>query len=282
MIRFFNTLNIGGGVITPTPPPAQEYDYDLFIIGGQSNMDGRNQFVERPAWLQAGATIPNCKMWDSTKNQFDNWNLSTNSGASASAYLNQLWALDSVFFHRLDIDLGIKPFLIKRTQGGTAIYLNTSEKGCWNIDFDAIDLLSGTPALLRDLTDRINAAVSYLNSVGKTYKFRGFIWHQGESDADLGATAQNQYYQNFKDVIVHIRNVTSEPNLPAIYGMIPDASASFNLTIRNAQIQIASEDDNAYLADLSDLTLMDAWHFDSASSIVAGNRYADIFINNNL
>lgn len=273
---FFSAINGGGmGGATPIVPPSKLYDYDLFIDAGQSNIDGRNVFSERPSFILSDGKVPNCKMWNGS--QFEDWQLGVNSGLIVPASTD--WSFDCVCHYNISQSLSITPFIIKRSEGGTAIEPNITTKGCWNVNFASIP--SGEKILLQELEIKINAAKTYLDSIGKTYKFRGLIWHQGEAD-EYTIDGRNNYYQNFKAVISYIRGIVSDPLMPVIFGMIPNASASYNLTIRNAQIQIDNEDANAYLVDLSDLTLQDAWHFDSASSIVAGERYADVFINNNL
>ena len=274
MSIFFSVISGGSiGGDPPVAPPSKLYDYDIFIDAGQSNIDGRNAFSERPSFILSDGKVPNCKMWNGT--QFEDWQFGVNSGVVVPSETN--WAFDCIFNYNISQSLNINPFVIKRSEGGTAIEPNITTKGCWNVNFASIP--DGEKILLQELEAKITAAKNYLDSIGKTYKFRGLIWHQGEAD-EYTLDGRNNYYQNFKAVISYIRGVVNDINLPIIFGMIPNASASYNLTIRNAQIQIDNEDLNAHLVDLSDLTLFDAWHFDSASSILAGNRYAEKFLMN--
>lgn len=268
MNLFFSSLNQGGVGGDIAMPVAQD-DYDIYIVAGQSNTGGRNDFTVTPYFLAAEHVVPNIKKWNYSLNQFGDWDLD-----DAGAWGYTCVALNSIRNHT-----GRNTLIIELAPGGTAIAIGITNKGCWNADFAKIP--AGEDKLTEFLSNGILSVKTYLDSINKTYTLRSIIWHQGEAD-ELTVYAQDAYYQNFKDVIAHIRAISSEPSLPVIYGMIPDASAYYNLTIRNAQIQIAAEDNNAYLVDLSDLTLQDAMHFDAASSIEAGKRYADVFINNNL
>jgi len=276
MSTYFAMAGLGGSGQVPPPNPIV-YDYDIFIDFGQSNIDGRNLYAEKPSFIQADGTLLGVKMWNVYLNQFDLFKLGTNSGGETNN--SDYWAFDIVAHYYIRQNIGRDTLVIKQSKGGTALAIGVNALGCWNTDFDSIPI--GQRRLLQELQLKIATVTSYLDSINKTYRFRAMLFHQGESDGDGGAPSQSAYYANFTNIIAYLRSIIGL-TVPIIYGTIPNASASYSATIEAAHLQVASEDENAYCVDLSGLTLSDPYHFDSASSIYFGEQVANIFINNNL
>ena len=58
-----------------------------------------------------------------------------------------------------------------------------------------------------------------MKNAGQSYKFKGIVWWQGESDVDLTSTPVSQadytfYAENFKTVLKSIRSVAQTSGLP--------------------------------------------------------------------
>jgi len=261
-----------------TTPPV-DTSFDVFIVAGQSNSDGRVLLADAPSWLDQNNPInTGVKIWNSSDNQFNNFELGVDTGSAVPD--TTLWAYDLEFSH-LYYEYSNKPvYLIKRTQGGTPIYINTGiTKGCWNVDFNNIP--DGTPKLLLELKENYDNAKTYIEGLGKTMNLIGILWHQGESDYSP-SDAENSYETNFSDVISYIRNdivsgVTGS-TLSIIYGSISHTSAEYSSVVETAQFNIASSDSNAYIVNMSGGTLLDAYHFDADSSIYLGNEMYNIVI----
>lgn len=269
---FFSSLNTSGGGLPPTPP--ETYDFDIFINEGQSNMDDRNEEVDLPSYFPDGI-VQGVNMWNKEVSQFDTWEIGVNNGS----YVNNLnyWGLDWVAHYNIRQALGRDYLVIKHTKGGTAIEIGVNTNGCWNVDFDNIP--DGEDKLLQELGTKIDTVTAYLDSLGKTYKFRGVLNHQSESDADGGTTAENNYYTNKINLIAYIRTKVGDANLPYFMGTISESSASYSSIINAAKAQIASEQANTHLIDLSDQPLQDSYHFSPTGAITAGERYAASVIN---
>lgn len=268
-------------MIKTTTPPTNELI--TFIVAGQSNADGRDALADAPSWLsKTNPTVTGVKMWDinTTPHQFNDFKLGTNSGADI--WTQTTWAFDMVAMHDYYAGKNITCYMVKRTKGGTPIYIDSGNvKGSWNVNFSGITAAnSGITVLLRDLHWYYQSAVTYATSVGKTLNVKAILWHQGESDF-LPAAASDSYYQNFKDVIYYIRNtIVGNPTLPIVYGTIPHASAQYNVTVENAQLLIGSEDVNAHVINLASATLLvDGLHLDATSSISFGDQVYDIIKN---
>ena len=262
---------IGSGEVT-TPI---DNNFDLFIVAGQSNTDGRVLFADAPSWLdQSNPINPNVKVWNSIDNQFNQFELGVDTGSNLPNTTN--WAYDLIFTHQYVEHYNRPLYLVKRTKGGTPIYIDLDNiKGSWNIDFANIP--DGFAKLLLELHERYDAAKAFANSVGKSFNLKGILWHQGEGDYGI-VDAYNNYETNFSNVISYIRNViTDDPTLPIIFGSISHVSAQYNAIVETAQFNVAANDDNAYIVDMSSGTLLDAYHFDATSTTYLGTEMFNIF-----
>lgn len=104
----------------------------------------------------------------------------------------------------------------------------------------------------------------------------GILWHQGETDADNGrSTAQlkTDFYQSRTDMIADVSQITTDTRW--VVGQIKGSSTPANVAaINQAYSEIASETSVIRLAQTTDLTLFDTYHFDAASTRTIGQRYA--------
>ena len=250
-----------------------EFDeVDLWLVAGQSNTDGRVPISEPPSWLDGTNTAPYSLMFNDILNAFKSWEYGVNSGADDNQSL--LWAYDSTAIYQYG-QLNSRPqYVVKNTRGGTSIGLNPIVGvGCWNVDFESIT----NRKLLQELEDKFNLAKAALADKGKVPIVKGLLWHQGESDSTT-AQNQNDYYNNFKDVIAYVRGFVGNANLPVVFGSISHLSGQYSSIIESAHFQVASEDDNAYIVDMSSGTLLDAYHFDASSSEHLGNQMYSIMM----
>ena len=263
---FFNAL-LGTGV---TP---EELDVDVWIVAGQSNTDGRVPISSPPTWLTANNTVLGTLMFNSDTSAFDTWKYGVNAGSDNNQ--DTRWAYDSTALYQYAALKSKTQCIVKNTRGGTSIGLNPIVgAGSWNVDFNAIP----TRKLLQELENKFTLAIADLVADNKTYTIKGMLWHQGESDSTSTAN-QNDYYDNFTDVINYVRGFTGVAALPVIFGTISHASAQYSSVIESAQLQIASQDANAYVVDMQNGTLLDPYHFGAISSEYLGDQMYTIMTN---
>lgn len=112
-----------------------------------------------------------------------------------------------------------KYLLIKRSQGGTALY------GAWNPNWTsekARTIEQGNkqelPLFSMHIED-IQKQLSVLKSEEKTYKIIGLAWMQGENDATLQEAATS-YASNLKDLVSKYRTIFNEEKMPFVLGQI--------------------------------------------------------------
>lgn len=244
--------------------------YDVFLVGGQSNCDGRGpakdltgplaSYVKpqedviiayscsklRGPILESGGFKPLQPGW------------SVSPGYKREKGLPSPTFGPELAFGRAMAD-SLKPkkvAIIKYTEGGT----NLAKQ--WNPDtkdmlYDAS--VAFTKKWLKDLKDR-----------GHTYTIRGMIWHQGESDAALTADAYEKLLTTF---IERMRKDLDAPDMAFGIGEVYDNKKRD--TIRVAQKATAEKVKGAYFVPASDLKTYDGGtHFDAASQIELGKRFA--------
>jgi hypothetical protein len=119
---------------------------------------------------------------------------------------------------------------------------------------------------------------------GRGYEISGFIWFQGEADANrFGKAAWDEYEDNLKDLIYDVRTSFGVPEMPALIIQInvgpwggdepdlPDGTYSKGgFFIRETQKRVAEQDPHADWVLTRDQK--QAVHYDSASYLVIGER----------
>jgi hypothetical protein len=139
------------------------------------------------------------------------------------------------------------------------------------------------------------------------YAFAGFLWMQGEADANFGTASKAHYGADLADLIAAVGARVGHP-LPAVAGRIsfqndpsvvrgtgllrvskafggpyPDDADFVNDGLRRgpsayssklAAVRQAQEDVPDGWVDTDDFHLVDTWHFDSAGQLSLGRRFA--------
>lgn len=252
--------------------------FNIFIVAGQSNTDGRvaTTNVNAPDYLSDNL-VDNVKVWNGTS--LVNYDLtdigqSGNGSSWVSADSSGKYSFAHVALKKVAETID-NVIVCQVTQGSSPLAAVSNAKGSWNYDYEAIPV--GTPKLLESLENRFAALQSYLNSINRSYVVRGIFFHQGEWDDDSIFNEEDEYAVNFSGLVAKIRSFTNKPYLPIIYGTVPAASAANSLIIKNAHLDFAENDANAYCRDNDDLTLFDSYHFDALSSNLFGEWAADQF-----
>lgn len=119
---------------------------------------------------------------------------------------------------------------------------------------------------------KINSSLSQLDE----YNIRGFVWVQGEGDANDAYNA-GQYDENLLGFANKIRLDLSVPDLPFYYNQAhTNLARPFTSTLRNSQYE-ASLHPNMYMINIDDLGLNpDSVHFGGITTIEVGRRFANL------
>ena len=249
----------------------------VVLTAGQSNADGRVPMKEFPV----GISYKYC-MWSYGSGDFE-----TASGEFvpfvprvAKPKIEESWGFDAIVYHKLE-ELWQRPFyVIKHTDGGTAI--DPSCKGSthglyWSADPEFLSQTTsashGGKSLLLAFEQQIDDC---LKNLPKDYDIKFMLWHQGEADRN----ADSLYYDNLKAVVAHVRQhlvaVTGKKKyrkLSVICGNFSLKSRQRSQRVAEALERLAKEDKHFYMVDASDLPLLpDRLHFNAEGAQLLADR----------
>ena len=281
--------------------PSPAADFDLYYLGGQSNMEGFGRVDELPDELSG--ELSGVFIFQSTpkKDQVAAtgdgiWAVfrpGHGTGFRCEQGMNRYsdrFGLEVSLAHALkkkhpDRNIAI----IKYARNGSSIASQAAANwGCWEPDFNATD------GEHRDINqyDHFLATVRHafadtdLDDDGEPDRLvpKGIAWMQGESDATNEATSQ-QYEANLKRLVDLFRAALRVDDLPVVIGRISDSGNAPEGTVwkhgeavRAAQQTVAEHDVNAVLVTSTDeYDYSDPWHYDSTGYVDLGRKFAEAF-----
>ncbi len=246
--------------------------YDVYLVGGQSNADGRGATNDLAGALAAWA-VPrgDVRIFYANPINSDPVNPSYRSGwgplrPGLSVAPGYSGALPSPTFGP-EVSFGgtladrhpeRHIALIKVTRGGTSLHTDWDPDGAANI-------------LWQTFTNQVPAALQSLTNAGHTATLRGMIWHQGESD---GGNAN--YAADLAAFIAAVRSFTGVTNLPFAIGELErDPQAPERTAVLAAMADVAAADPYAGLVSSEGFLTSDGTHFTAPYQIEFGKRFAD-------
>lgn len=244
--------------------------FEVFLVAGQSNCDGRGQAADLTGplakWAKPQADVLiaySCSKLRGAALTSDGFQ-PLQPGWSVAPGKNRPTKLPSgtfgpeVSFGREMADhlKGKKVALVKFAEGGTSLAKD------WNPEVK--DRLYPT------FLDFTKKSLADLKGKGHTHTLRGMIWHQGESDASLTA---DEYQKQLTAFVARVRADLGTPDLPFGVGELFDNGKRD--TIRAAQKATAETVKGVFFVPADKLKTSDmGTHFDAASQIEIGRRFA--------
>jgi len=235
---------------------------DLFIMAGQSNMQGWRsdaaQYPKDPKGLDI--QIPffyKALHYGSTGNKWET--LKPQLGHFRTGHFGP-----EVSFARAVLKAGYNPAIFKYSSGGTS--LKTDWKG------------PGQKGLYDDMVRNIKTAIKELEVQGDTVTPRAIIWIQGESDADSDVQAK-EYYWHLKKMLQHLRtNIIKDPSIPVILSLDEQhPRVQLRPQVVDAQKKLASEDKNITFFSMRGLEKYDVTHLTARGTIQQGQRIFSVY-----
>lgn len=227
----------------------------LFILAGQSNMVGRGELKELPQELKQ----PNFQvLWYGS----DGWRpLSppTEPLPWSSKYLELRFGMEVSLGRSLSESLYQSVAIVKYAVDGTDLGEQWQPRNC---------------TLYCAMRDRVNEAIADLEDQGYEVDVAGFFWMQGESDA-LYRPWAIRYDRNLTRLFAQTRRDFGA-DLPIVYGVVSGNSEQlpYLQTIRTAQQQLDRRDHRAIAVETEDYTKPDTVHWNTASTLKAGEEFA--------
>lgn len=274
--------------------------YQLYYLGGQSNMDGFGYVSELPADLNApvpgvrifhGNTVPD----DSSGGGLGFWSeLRPGHGTGFSSdgvendYSERFGVEQTFALRLLELDPDAKIAILKYSRGGTSIDSAAAGGfGSWDPAYGGGDGVNQYDHFLNTVGYAIS--VSDIDGDGKPDSLvpSGILWMQGESDAAFTEEVAAGYLDNLTQLMGLLRaafHATDE--LPIVIGRISDSGQDddglvwdYGDIVRAAQATFVESDVKAALVTSTDeYSYSDPWHYDTEGYIDLGRKFADAVV----
>lgn len=237
-------------------------ELQVYLLAGQSNMDGYGVITGLPpSWLEGGTDVP---LYWSGWGEF--------RALAPASYGGAFYTGPEVSLGQTLAAAGQHLALVKHAVGGTDLY------SYWypGDSADETDTGPGWSVLVESL----RAAEAELDAAGEPWRWAGFVWMQGESDA-LDATMTEAYAENLERLLRRVREETGEPELPAAIGLIAcEGLCTYLDEVRAAQQEVVEADGHATAVETLDLprNIYDTWHYDGPSTRLLGERFAQALL----
>jgi len=226
---------------------------DLFLLIGQSNMAGRGYFNEAAGDMNP---VPNTYLLTPGLN----WEIASNPLNKYSSIRKEL------SMQRIGPAYGFALTMQGKTTNPIGLIVNAQ---------GGSSMAQWTKGSIDGLYEKSLARAKEAQKWGK---IKAILWHQGESNSS--STAVTAYPAQLKAMVDNFKTDLNEPNLPIIAGELAywrsggTGSNAFNTMIRTISTFIPNSD---YVSAEGLTPLIDVSdpHFDRASNIELGKRYAD-------
>lgn len=279
---------------------AEATTYDLFFLGGQSNMDGYGHLDDLPPDLIGPVTgvmifHGNTSPDDAAIDGRGLWTeLRPGHGAGYTTdgrtpTYSDRFGVELSFARKLrELDPEANIAIIKYSRGGSSIDRDAADEyGCWDPDYPD-DRSAGINQYDHFLATVLHAmSIGDINGDGQadTLVPKGIIWMQGESDAAHGKKIARRYEENLERLMDLVRAALRSDDLPVVIGRISDSGRdekekdgkvwNHGKIVREAQQSFVSNDPSAALVTSTDAYgYSDPWHYDSAGYLDLGAQFA--------
>ena len=275
--------------------------YDLYFLGGQSNMDGYGYVSELPHNLNVpvsgvrifhGNPVPD----DSAGGGLGIWSelrpghgVGFSSDGAVNAY-SERFGVEQTFALRLrELNPERNISIVKYSRGGTSIDAEAARQfGSWDPDYGDGDAVNQYDHFLATVQNAMTVSDIDGDGVDDTLVPAGIIWMQGESDADVTEAIALRYQGNLTRLMGLIRNAFGVEDMPVVIGRISDSGQDeedgkvwdFMDIVHAAQEGFVEADAAAALVTSTErYSYSDPWHYDTEGYIDLGRRFAEAVVN---
>lgn len=273
--------------------------YDVYFLGGQSNMEGFGYVSELPSQLNApvdkaiifmGRNVADGEegggvgIWSSLQPGFG---FESEADGVQNKLSNRFGPELTFAAHMKRLNPNRKIAIIKYTRGGTGLHVEASGYGSWDPDYDKGNGLNQYDNALTAIS--LAMGQSDIDGDGRTDILipKGIVWMQGEADAYDSVAAVQSYEANLSRMMDLLRAALGHNNLPVAIGKIKDSGDSaetrvmkYSPEIQQAQLAYTQSDACAVLvAETEDFSFLeDGWHYVSSDYVKLGRAFADAVV----
>ncbi|MCB1204915.1 MAG: hypothetical protein KDN18_11695 [Verrucomicrobiae bacterium] len=286
-IHLFSCLLVGILLLGPAARLVDAEEVDVFLFGGQSNMQGIAKITDLPK--ETPKEIPRAWFWNGK--EFESFRI----GETRTS--NRPGEFGPELGFALEISkTGRSAYLIKYAASGMPLHHgwngNRWEGGApqpnrrnFYPGESATDPNQGT--LYREMLKRFQTGLEHLKDRGDTPVIRGFLWMQGEQDSkhEESATAYAASLKRLRDRVAE--DVGATKTLPMVFGQVlPHEPAMERFTHRpQVREQMASADERSGQPEAIPKVRMvstdgfgllnDTVHYDADGQIRLGKAFAE-------
>ncbi|MBC8401413.1 MAG: hypothetical protein H8E14_07995 [Candidatus Marinimicrobia bacterium] len=285
--------------MTINHPASAQKIYQVYFLGGQSNMDGLGSIKDLPAELETLA--PNIRIFHGNPAPDDGeidgrgiWSplrpghgFGFSSDGVKNTY-SDLFGVELSFAQRLlELQPSINLALIKYSRAATSIDSAASGGfGCWEPNYSGTNGVNQFDHFRYAVKMAIAAEDIDGDGISERLIPAGIVWMQGESDAAYSREIAERYLTNLIDLMTAIRAAFKQPDLPIVLGQISDSGQDVDgkvwdhgAIVRAAQEAYAENDKFATLVSVTDsLGYSDAAHYSSSGYLRLGRRFAEAIL----
>ncbi len=275
-------------------PTASSTDYRLYLLAGQSNMDGYGYVAELPAGLdQPVARVMiftgQTGLDDERQGGVGIWEPlrpGHGTGFQSDGKTNTLsdrFGPELSFGRTLAaLAPGENIAIVKYSRGGSGLAADIGY-GSWDPDYTRNGGINQYDHALATIRNAL--AWRDIDGDGVTDRLvpAGIVWMQGETDANASPDSAAGYRANLTRMMNLLRAALRVDDLPVVIGKITDsgmdadgAMMDYIATVHEAQREFAETDACAiWVTAIDELTHSDdAWHYDTAGYLRMGTEFA--------
>lgn len=254
------------GLMQLASPTACGADYDIYLLAGQSNMDGRGD-VDDLSEIQRRPFRNAMIFYRNRRRSSVGWQPLTPGYSVPPKYKAQLPS--HTFGPEIGFALGmlkaqpnVQLALIKVSEGGTSL------REDWKPGLRDQPETQGP--CYRNAVQAFRDATQLLGEAGRSFKLRALLWHQGEADSK---SREKVYQKRLLQLVSRVREDTGELELPVVVGEVFDNGKRD--TVRAAQRTVGNSGPKlGFVSAEGTRTWDEGTHFDGPSQLLLGQRYA--------
>ncbi|QYJ06830.1 sialate O-acetylesterase [Qipengyuania flava] len=282
-----------------TNAPPDGWNYTVYYLGGQSNMDGFGLVSELPEGLEEKvAQVPifhgspasdgedggGQGIWQPLKGGHG-------SGYDLEGQENRYsdkFGPEIAFAARLiEANPDQKIAIVKYSLGGTALVHGASGYGSWDPAFSEGNRRNQYDNALTTIDGALQRQDIDGDGAPDTLVPGGIVWMQGESDAAHTEETATSYRANLARIMGYLRAALRTDGLPVVIGKIKDSGdtpgtrvMAYSPLVQEQQAEFVAADPCAALVTVTEQfnEMPDKWHYVTADYLTLGEAFADAML----
>lgn len=242
-------------------------DFDIYLLAGQSNMDGRGKAAKLSEEQRKPAKDA-IIYYRNPPHDSKGWNPLAPGYSIAPGYKGKLpsqtFGPELGFYAAMKEANPARKFaFIKGSKGGSSLKNDWKPGEAGKPDTQGFRY--------REFLNTIDLTMTALKKDGHTGTLKGVLWHQGESDSKSSTRAHAKRLGEF---ISRLRADLKHPELPFIIGEVFDNEKRDQ--VRAALLEVSNSSPHCGFASAGGLKTWDpGTHFDAPSQLELGRRFAE-------